>query len=82
MLKKEEIKKRIERLNWEASNWASMTPGGYSYITVNCDGIIDLDVHSVGDIFEYNYERVYPIIAPATLKQVLKALNYWGIKYE
>lgn len=35
-----------------------------------------------GDIIEFNYGHCYPIIAPATLDQVLKALDHWGIKYE
>lgn len=82
MLKIKEIEEKLKDLNEDARNWASMTPGGYSYITVNKDGNIDLSVQSQGDIVEFNYSYCYPIIAPCKLDQVLKALDHWGIKYE
>lgn len=73
MLKVKDIKEILDDLNEDARNWASMTPGGYSYITVNKDGHIDLSVQSQGDIIEFNYDYCYPIIAPCKLNQVLKA---------
>lgn len=82
MLKIKEIEERLEDLNEQARNWASMTPGGYSYITVNKKGVIDLDVHSVTDIFDYNYDYCYPMIAPCTLDEVLEGLDHFGIEYE
>lgn len=45
---KKEIEEKLEDLNEEARNWASMTPGGYSYLTVNAEGHIDLSVQSQG----------------------------------
>lgn len=82
MLKVKDIKEILDDLNEDARNWASMTPGGYSYITVNKYGYIDLSVQSQGDIVEFNYDHCYPIIAPCKLDQVLKALDHWGIEYK
>lgn len=82
MLKIKEIKEQLEDLNEQAMNWASMTPGGYSYIVVNKKGGISLSVQSQEDILEWNYEFAYPLLAPCTLDQVLKGLDHWGMKYE
>ena len=82
MLKVKDIKEILDDLNEDASNWASMTPGGYSYIVVNKNGGITLSVQSQEDILEWNYEFAYPLLAPCTLDQVLKGLDHWGIKYE
>lgn len=82
MLKIKEIEEKLKDLNEDARNWASMTPGGYGHIVVNCEGHIYMDEHNEGDIYDYNYARAYPILAPATLEQVLKGLDHWGIKYE
>lgn len=56
MLEIKEIKEKLEDLNEDARNWASMTPGGYSYIVVNKGGEISLSVQSQGDIIEWNYK--------------------------
>lgn len=82
MLKVKDIKEILDDLNEDARNWASMTPGGYSYIVVNKGGGISLSVQSQGDIIEFNYDYCYPIIAPCKLNQVLKALDHWGIEYK
>lgn len=82
MLKVKDIKEILDDLNEDARNWASMTPGGYSYITVNKEGCIDLSAQSQGDIVEFNFDYCYPIIAPCKLDQVLKALDHWGIEYK
>lgn len=82
MLKVKKIEEKLKDLNEDARNWASMTPGGYSYITVNAEGHIDLSVQSQGDIVEFNYDYCYPIIAPCKLDRVLKALDHWGIEYK
>lgn len=82
MLKVKDIKEILDDLNEDARNWASMTPGGYSYIVVSKEGEISLSVQSQGDIIEWNYENAYPLLAPCKLDRVLKALDHWGIKYE
>lgn len=82
MLKIKEIEEKLKDLNEDAHNWASMTPGGYSYIVVNKGGEISLSVQSQGDIIEWNYKNAYPLLAPCTLERVLKGLDHWGIKYE
>lgn len=82
MLKIKEIEEQLKDLNEDAMNWASMTPGGYSYIVVNKKGGIRLSEQSQGDIIEWDYEFAYPLQAPCTLERVLKGLDHWGIKYE
>lgn len=82
MLKVKDIEEQLKDLNEDARNWASMTPGGYSYIVVNKNGGISLSVQSQEDILEWNYEFAYPLLAPCTLDQVLKGLDHFGIKYE
>lgn len=81
MLKIKEIEEKLKELNEEVANWSFMTPGGWGYILVNDDGTIENYVLSQNNTVSFNYD-VYKIEAPATLDQVLKALDHWGIKYE